>query len=178
MIVVNARAGGQRGMGWTYGSAAVAGVVGDVLADVVAGTDPMDVLGAAEKKMNRAVRNVGREGIASMAISAVDIALWDLKAMLLDVPLAALLGQVQSRTCRSTAAAGSSPTTTGRPRDQLTAWVRDAGIPRVKIKIGESWGTNERRDRGQSRCWPGRCIGPGHRAVRRRQRRLPHRPGG
>lgn len=45
--------------------------------------------------MLRAVRNIGRPGIASMAIAAVDAALWDLKARLLGLPLATLLGAVR-----------------------------------------------------------------------------------
>ena len=44
--------------------------------------------------MTRAVRNLGRPGVAAMAISAVDVALWDLKARLLELPLARLLGAV------------------------------------------------------------------------------------
>ena len=43
--------------------------------------------------MARQVRNLGRPGIAAMAISAVDIALWDLKARLLGVALSSLLGR-------------------------------------------------------------------------------------
>lgn len=42
------------------------------------------------------IRNLGRPGIASMAIAAVDIALWDLKAKLLQLPLVHLLGAVRS----------------------------------------------------------------------------------
>jgi L-alanine-DL-glutamate epimerase-like enolase superfamily enzyme len=42
--------------------------------------------------MERAVRNLGREGLAANAISAVDTAIYDLKARVLDLPLAVLLG--------------------------------------------------------------------------------------
>ena len=42
--------------------------------------------------MQLAVRNLGREGLAASAISAVDAALYDLKARILDVPLATMLG--------------------------------------------------------------------------------------
>ena len=41
--------------------------------------------------MGRSCRNLGRPGVASMAITAVDTALWDLKARLLGLPLATLL---------------------------------------------------------------------------------------
>jgi L-alanine-DL-glutamate epimerase-like enolase superfamily enzyme len=68
-------------------------VVGELLEDTVTGRDAFDVAGAAEA-MARQVRNVGRPGIAAMAISAADIALWDLKARLLGASLVGLLGRV------------------------------------------------------------------------------------
>ncbi len=145
MIVVTARSGGAEGLGWSYGSPVSAGLVSGLLADLVTGTSAMDVPAAA-RAMNRAVRNIGREGIASIAISAVDIALWDLKARLLGVPLATLLGQVR----RDVPIYGSGGFITydeKQTRDQLTGWVRRDRIPRVKIKIGESWGASEGRDR-------------------------------
>ena len=46
--------------------------------------------------MVAAIRNLGRPGISSMAIAAVDNALWDLKARILDLPLVSLLGQVRT----------------------------------------------------------------------------------
>jgi len=72
MVLVTARADGELGTGWSYAAAAAAGVVADVLADVVVGRGAFDVAGAAEA-MARAVRNIGREGIAATAISAVDM---------------------------------------------------------------------------------------------------------
>ena len=144
MVAVTARAGGRCGTGWTYAAAAAAGVVADVLGGVVAGRSAFDVAGAAEA-MARAVRNIGREGIAAMAISAVDIALWDLKARLLGLPVASLLG----RSRRDVPVYGSGGFTSyddDRTREQLAGWVQQDRIPRVKIKIGESWGGNERRD--------------------------------
>jgi len=95
MVLASARAGTARGIGWTYGAAAAQSVIADVLADVVTGRgalDVPDVPGAAEA-MARAVRNIGRPGIAATAISAVDIALWDLKARLLGSSVAQLLGR-------------------------------------------------------------------------------------
>jgi len=144
MVLASARAGAARGIGWTYAANAARGVVDDVLAGVVVGRSALDVPGAAEA-MARAVRNIGRPGIAATAISAVDIALWDLKARLLGCPLARLLGQARA----SVPVYGSGGFTSydgGQTRDQLAGWVHGEHIPRVKIKIGESWGGNCRRD--------------------------------
>jgi L-alanine-DL-glutamate epimerase-like enolase superfamily enzyme len=144
MVLASVRAGPATGIGWTYAAAAARGVIADTLAGVVVGRSPLDVPGAAEA-MARAVRNIGRPGIAATAISAVDIALWDLKARLLGCPLAGLLGQARS----SVPVYGSGGFTSyndGQTREQLAGWVEKDHIPRVKIKIGESWGASEHRD--------------------------------
>lgn len=144
MVLVEATAGGVTGLGWTYGNPAGAVVVGSKLTDVVTGRDAMDVRGTFEA-MVRAVRNDGRPGLVSMAISAVDTALWDLKARLVDVPLCRLLGVVHG----DVPVYGSGGFTTyndNQLAQQLLRWVNEQRLPRVKIKIGESWGTRVDRD--------------------------------
>ncbi len=144
MVVVEPIAGEVRGLGWSYTGAAAADAVRDVLADCVVGSSALDVAAAADR-MAREVRNLGRPGLVATAISAVDIALWDLKAKLLDLPLCRLLGRARD----SVAIYGSGGFTTyddDRTREQLGGWVHDQGIPRVKMKIGESWGSREDRD--------------------------------
>ena len=143
MVVARAEAGDAVGLGWTYASRASAVVVEDTLAEVVRGIDALDVP-AANQAMVRACRNLGQPGVAACAISAVDIALWDLKARLLDVSLSGLVGRASDEV----PVYGSGGFTTyddDTTRRQLQQWV-DEGIPRVKIKIGESWGSNEPRD--------------------------------
>src|SRR5919109_269844 len=81
-------------MALVHASSAVV-LIRDGLTDVVRGHDALAVT-AAWAAMRHAIRNLGRPGIASMAIAAVDVALWDLKARLLDVPLVTLLGQVHA----------------------------------------------------------------------------------
>jgi L-alanine-DL-glutamate epimerase-like enolase superfamily enzyme len=83
--------------------------------------------------------------VAATAISAVDIALWDLKARLLGRSLTDLLG----RAGQEVPVYGSGGFTSyddTQTRQQLSEWADKERIPRVKIKIGESWGGNERRD--------------------------------
>jgi L-alanine-DL-glutamate epimerase-like enolase superfamily enzyme len=143
LVLVTAHAGDAQGIGWSYAAGAAAAVVTDQLAGAVTGRGAFDVPGAAEA-MARAVRNIGRPGVAATAISAVDVALWDLKARLLGVPAADLLGRVRD----AVPAYGSGGFTSydeQQTRDQLDGWLA-AGLTRVKIKIGESWGGDEPRD--------------------------------
>ncbi len=145
LVVVRAHSGATTGLGYTYGSPATVQAVEQHLAGVVTGRPVWDVP-AANEAMHRAVRNTGRPGLVAGALSAVDIALWDLKARLLDLPLTRLLGA-----CRQEVPVyGSGGFTTyddDRQDRQLRAWVHGQGIPRVKIKIGGSWGGDAERDR-------------------------------
>ena len=144
MVVVQARAGDRAGTGWTYGPAACATMVHDELASVVTGRDAMDVGGAFDA-MVKAVRNAGRPGVAGYAISAVDVALWDLKARLLGLPLHRLLGAVREQV-PVYGSGGFTAYDERQLREQLSHWALEQRIPRVKIKIGESWGTDPARD--------------------------------
>ncbi|APR87888.1 Mandelate racemase [Minicystis rosea] len=133
LVVVHASAGGARGLGYTYADVATARLIGDTLADVVRGRDAMAVPGAWAA-MVRSIRNLGRPGIAQMAIAAVDAAIWDLKARLLGLPLAVLLGKARDRV----PIYGSGGFTSYTEREiaaQLGGWAAD-GIPRVKMKVG------------------------------------------
>jgi L-alanine-DL-glutamate epimerase-like enolase superfamily enzyme len=144
VVMVTVRSGDATGIGWTYGAAACASIVTDTLADVVIGRDVMDV-GGAFAAMVMAIRNIGRPGVAGYAISAVDVALWDLKARLLTLPLHRLIGAVRE----NVPVYGSGGFTTYNDRqlrDQLTHWAIEQRIPRVKIKIGESRGADTARD--------------------------------
>lgn len=138
VVVTQPWVGEVRGLGFTYGSAACAPLIAELLAGVVVGSDALDVAGTWAR-MVAAVRNAGRPGVASTAIAAVDIALWDLKARLLDLPLARLLGMARD----SAPIYGSGGFTSYSDRElaaQLGGWVHDLGIPRVKMKIGTDRG--------------------------------------
>lgn len=145
LVLVRARSGGTTGLGYTYGAPGAAGVVDELLAGVVTGLRAWDPPGANEA-MRRAVRNAGFPGLVAGAVSAVDIALWDLKARLLGLPLADLLGVTTDRV-PVYGSGGFTTYGTAEQDRQLRHWVHGQGIPRVKIKIGESWGRAERRDR-------------------------------
>jgi len=133
MVLVEVTAGGMRGLGYTYADTATGTLIKDTLSTVVQGRNAMDVPGCWEAMVHK-IRNLGRPGIASMAIAAVDVALWDLKARLFDVSLVTLLGATRD----AVPVYGSGGFTTysiERLQKQLGDWV-EQGIPRVKMKIG------------------------------------------
>ncbi|GGQ40855.1 mandelate racemase [Streptomyces althioticus] len=143
LVLVEVTAAGVTGLGYTYGSPATAAVVEQTLSDLVVGQDAFDVP-AANDRMSRALRNAGRPGVAAGSVSAVDTALWDLKARLLDLPLVRLLGAARDEV----AVYGSGGLTTyddAQLERQLRGWTGQ-GIDRVKIKVAESWGREEARD--------------------------------
>ena len=142
LVTVRIAAGGRQGLGYTYADAATASVIRDTLAALVKGADAMSPPGAY-MEMWRGVRNLGRPGICSMAISAMDCALWDLKAQLLDISLVTLLGQVrQGATIYGSG--GFTSYTDHQLADQLSGWVGQ-GIHQVKMKIGRD--ANRDRER-------------------------------
>jgi L-alanine-DL-glutamate epimerase-like enolase superfamily enzyme len=133
IVVVHVRSGDVAGLGYSYADLATARLIETKLAPVVRGLDALSPA-AAWQSMVREIRNLGRSGICSMAIAAVDIALWDLKARLLELPLCRLLGAIRE----SVPIYGSGGFTSyddGRLQRQLSGWV-ERGIPRVKMKVG------------------------------------------
>jgi L-alanine-DL-glutamate epimerase-like enolase superfamily enzyme len=135
LVVAHVEAGGARGLGYTYADRATAVLVADKLAAVLGGQDA-GAINARWIDMTRSARNLGRQGIVSMAISALDTALWDLKAKSLGVALVHLLGA--SRDATSVYGSGGYTSyTTDRLRKQLAGWAAD-GMQRVKMKIGRA----------------------------------------
>jgi len=133
LLLVLAHAAGQTGIGYSYTQVGATDVVTGKLASVVEGSDALRV-GAAWSQMWAAVRNYGQTGLASMAISAVDIALWDLKARLMDRPLVDVIDAVHDAT-PIYGSGGFCNYTDQQLAEQLAGWV-EAGIPRVKMKTG------------------------------------------
>jgi L-alanine-DL-glutamate epimerase-like enolase superfamily enzyme len=133
MVLVEVTAGNETGLGYTYSDAAAAEIIRKVLARCVIGHDGMDIPGNWQR-MVIAIRNQGRPGICASAISAVDNALWDLKAKLLNLPLAKLLGVAQ-QAVPVYGSGGFVSYSIKQLQQQLAGWVNE-GIPRVKMKIG------------------------------------------
>lgn len=142
-VSVTLRAAEHTGLGWTYSSPAAAAVIQDTLAGAVHDLDAHDIAGGWSA-MHRACRNLGTRGLVMQAISAVDIAWWDLKARLLGVPLPALLGR-----CRTEVpiyGSGGFTTLSDAQLAEQVQWWQSVGCTAMKIKIGESWGADVDRD--------------------------------
>jgi L-alanine-DL-glutamate epimerase-like enolase superfamily enzyme len=142
IVVVEASADGATGLGYTYGPAALRALIEELLAERVEGTDAGDV-GATWLDLGAQLRNAGRPGIGFMALSAVDLALWDLKARLLDVPLVDLLTRFHDAV-PVYGSGGFCSYSLDRLAGQLGGWVAD-GIPRVKMKVGREPDRDEAR---------------------------------
>jgi len=136
IVIVRVFARDEVGLGYTYTHDAAVRLIEDKLAPAVRGADVEQDLSRVWHEMGALLRNVGRPGMGFMALSAVDIALWDLRARLLGQPLVDALGGV-----RDEAAVYGSGGFTSYPlerlAEQLSGWV-EQGIPRVKIKVGRS----------------------------------------
>lgn len=133
LILCEIRAGDEIGIGYTYGNKATAILALELGQKCVNQRLAFDIP-ALHDSLLAQVRNDGSRGIASMAISALDVALWDLKAKLLNCSVVDLLGRMRS----SVAAYGSGGFTTYSHEQlarQLSGWVAE-GLTKVKMKIG------------------------------------------
>jgi L-alanine-DL-glutamate epimerase-like enolase superfamily enzyme len=133
LIICEIHAANQIGLGYTYGNMAVASIADHLAGKCLLHRSALDIPGL-HASMQQQVRNDGSRGIASMAISALDIALWDLKAKLLGSSLVNLFGATHA----SVMAYGSGGFTTYSNQQltaQLSGWVAE-GLKNVKMKIG------------------------------------------
>jgi L-alanine-DL-glutamate epimerase-like enolase superfamily enzyme len=142
LVLAEVSAGGKRGIGYTYSDAAAAQVVNGKLAKALQGLDAC-AIPAAHQAMLQHIRNLGRPGLVANAISAVDAALWDLKAKLFGKPLVSLLGAARD----GVPIYGSGGFTTyslQRLQEQLGGWAAQ-GMHWVKMKVGSDAGADPER---------------------------------
>ena len=133
LVLVELTSGAHQGIGYTYADLSTALFIKQHLTDIVVGRDPMQIADCWSAMLH-SIRNLGRAGVASMAIAAVDNALWDLKARLLNLPLVTLLGAVRMAV-PIYGSGGFTSYSVDRLQEQLSSWAAQ-GIPRVKMKVG------------------------------------------
>jgi L-alanine-DL-glutamate epimerase-like enolase superfamily enzyme len=133
LVLVEATAGDHTGLGYSYADIATGKLIESLLMKVVEGLSALDIP-TAHAAMLRQIRNLGRPGIASMAISAVDNALWDLKAKLLGLSLLNLLGAMRE-SAPVYGSGGFTSYSVEELQEQLGGWAAQ-GLRMVKMKIG------------------------------------------
>ncbi|MWD29398.1 mandelate racemase [Aquicoccus sp. SCR17] len=139
LVLVRVMAEGVEGLGYTYSDVSAARLIRSKLAPLVEGRDVLDIP-AAWHAMVHETRNLGRPGVTSMAIAAIDAALWDLKGRLLGVSVADLLGKAR----QAVPVYGSGGFTSydrDRLRSQLGGWAAQ-GMGMVKMKAGRDPGAD------------------------------------
>jgi L-alanine-DL-glutamate epimerase-like enolase superfamily enzyme len=135
---------GHEGIGFSYSKRAggpgqfahAREIAGDLI-----GEDPSDI-GRLWTKLAWAGASVGRSGLATQAIAAFDIALWDLKARRAGLPLAKLLGAHRDSVRCYNTSGGFLHTPTADLLENATAAL-DSGIGGIKIKVGHPDGRHD-----------------------------------
>ncbi|MEM0946209.1 MAG: mandelate racemase/muconate lactonizing enzyme family protein [Pseudomonadota bacterium] len=131
------RADGVSGTGYTYtggkGGYAIAAMIEKDLAPFLIGQDPSRVE-TLHDAMQTHVHYVARGGIASFAISAIDIALWDMRGQILDQPLVKMAGGASDR-CRAYCGGIDLGFDLPELLDSVRSYLA-AGYNGVKIKVG------------------------------------------
>jgi L-alanine-DL-glutamate epimerase-like enolase superfamily enzyme len=129
---------GHEGIGFSYSKRA--GGPGQYahareIAPALIGEDPSDI-GRLWNKLVWAGASVGRSGLATQAIAAFDIALWDLKAKRAGLPLAKLLGAHRDSVRCYNTSGGFLHTPLEEVLDNATASM-ERGLGGIKIKVGQ-----------------------------------------
>lgn len=140
IVLARVHARGEAGLGYTYADASAAGLIEGKLGPVLEGRDPM-ATAACWDAMHAALRNAGQAGAGAMALSAVDLALHDLRARLLGVPVAQSLGAA-----REAVAIYASGGFCSWDPNRLHEWCASrAGAGAIKIKVGHEPGRDLER---------------------------------
>lgn len=142
LVVVTLEAAGEKGIGYTYSFAGIATLIRDSLLPLLSGKNALDN-SVLWQQMVYKTRNLGRPGLVSMAIAAIDNALWDLKAKLLKIPLCKLLGQVHDKM----PVYASGGFTSYDPAELADKFGKEAseGFTRFKMKIGRHRAEDQKR---------------------------------
>jgi len=98
LVLVDIHAAGLRGLGYSYADKPTATLVYERFVNLLVGRDAL-AIAARWRDMRGDIRNLGGPGIAAMAISAVDNALWDWKAKFLGLPLVCRCPVIAHRRC-------------------------------------------------------------------------------
>ena len=133
LVLVEVAAADKTGIGYTYANSVAAHFIHHTLKEHIVNQNVLNV-SAITNSLIHHTRNNGNTGLVMMAISAVDNALWDLKAKLFDVPLSILLGQEKEKILLY-GSGGFTSYTDQQLQQQFEDWM-EQGIKFLKMKIG------------------------------------------
>ena len=128
---------GHTGMGFSYSKRAGGPAQyahAKEVAEGLIGEDPNDIARVYDKLL-WAGASVGRSGVATQALAAIDVALWDLKAKRAGLPLAKLLGAHRDSVRTYNTSGGFLNASLEEVRDRATRSLEE-GIGGIKIKVG------------------------------------------
>lgn len=135
---------GHEGIGFSYSKRAGGPAQfahAQEIAPVLIGEDPNDI-GKVWTKLVWAGASVGRSGVATQAIAAIDIALWDLKAKRAGLPLAKLIGASRDSVQTYNTSGGFLHTPIEEVMDNAARSLAN-GIGGIKLKVGQpDWRTD------------------------------------
>jgi L-alanine-DL-glutamate epimerase-like enolase superfamily enzyme len=141
-VIVLASVAGHTGIGYSYCEVATAQLIEAKLARLAVGADAMRPAALWERMFGQ-IRNAGRRGIGAMAVAAVDIAVWDLRARIIGRPLYQTLPAFHDHV-PVYGSGGFTNYPVERLTEQLAGWVA-LGIPRVKLKTSRHPGEDPAR---------------------------------
>ncbi len=149
LVLVELKAANKTGSGYSYASPAAAKIINDILLSEIEGKDAFDINGIWYH-MHKKLRNLGNTGVAAMAISAVDNALWDLKAHILEIPLCKLLGSLR-RSVPVYASGGFTSYDGEEIKEKFGKW-KEKGHQIFKMKIGRDKKDDQKRMEAAREC--------------------------
>lgn len=133
VVLVEVSARGKTGIGYSYAHGSAAALILEKLKPVINGKSPIDVE-RLHQELLIAIRNEGQCGLAMMALSAVDSALWDLKSRIIGMPLCEVIGKVRDEV-KIYGSGGFTSYTFKQLENQLSRWAQQS-FTAVKMKIG------------------------------------------
>lgn len=151
LVVVEIAAGGKNGIGYTYADVSTAFLIDRTLKHLVEGRNLLDIQ-LLNSELIKHIRNNGTCGIAMMAISAIDNALWDLKAKIFEQPLYNLLGKTRDKILLY-GSGGFTNYTDRELKNQFAKW-EESGIRYFKMKVGADAGKDVERVRTAASILP------------------------
>ena len=128
---------GEAVTSWPDACRATEAMIDGIGAELVVGRDPLDNVDIWRACRRRAWWYGNRGGISSFALSAIDIALWDLKGRLLGVPVTQLLGGAHHERLPAIASTHPRDASLEVEADRHARYVNELGLKGCKLGLGK-----------------------------------------